>query len=130
MTWTFQPLGLCLTPKVRIAPSAITNKLAANLITNGIPTDHGAANTCIRQRTARERCRCRTDISSSRRGRLRPHTGSGGRTKEQIYEEARRKNIKGRSSMNKAQLERASAAEPRRRWPRSAVVRSPNSRAG
>jgi plasmid stabilization system protein ParE len=32
---------------------------------------------------------------------------SSGRTKEQLYAEAKRKNIKGRSSMNKAQLERA-----------------------
>jgi hypothetical protein len=49
----------------------------------------------------------KTDISSSRRGGLRSHAGSGGRTKGQLYEEARRKNIKGRSSMSKAQLERA-----------------------
>jgi hypothetical protein len=47
------------------------------------------------------------DISSSRRGGLRSHSGSGGRTKAQLYEEAKRKNIEGRSSMNKAELERA-----------------------
>jgi hypothetical protein len=47
------------------------------------------------------------DISSARRGGLRSHSGSGGRTKEQLYQEARRKNIKGRSSMNKRELERA-----------------------
>jgi hypothetical protein len=47
------------------------------------------------------------DISSSRRGGLRSHRGSGGRTKAQLYEEAKRKNVRGRSSMNKAQLERA-----------------------
>jgi hypothetical protein len=47
------------------------------------------------------------DISSGRRGGLRSHSGSGGRTKEQLYAEAKRKNIKGRSSMNKAELERA-----------------------
>jgi hypothetical protein len=47
------------------------------------------------------------DISSSRRGGLRSHSGSQGRTKEQLYQEARRKNIPGRSSMNKAQLARA-----------------------
>jgi hypothetical protein len=47
------------------------------------------------------------DISSSRRGGLRSHSGSGGRTKEQLYEEAQRKNVRGRSSMNKSQLERA-----------------------
>ena len=47
------------------------------------------------------------DMSSSRRGGLRSHTGPGGRTKEQLYNEARRKGIKGRSRMNKAQLQRA-----------------------
>ena len=47
------------------------------------------------------------DISSGRRGGLRSHSGSKGRTKEQLYEEARKKNIHGRSSMNKAQLARA-----------------------
>ena len=47
------------------------------------------------------------DMSSSRRGGLRSHRGPGGRTKEQLYNEARRKNIAGRSKMNKRQLERA-----------------------
>jgi hypothetical protein len=63
-----------------------------------------------RARSGESRRRSRTsvdDISSSRRGGLRSHRGAGGRTKAQLYEEARRKNIKGRSSMNKAQLERA-----------------------
>ncbi|HET7236083.1 MAG TPA: plasmid stabilization protein [Actinomycetota bacterium] len=47
------------------------------------------------------------DISSGRRGGLRSHRGPGGRTKEQLYEEARRKGIRGRSRMTKAQLKRA-----------------------
>jgi hypothetical protein len=47
------------------------------------------------------------DISSGRRGGLRSHSGSGGRTRDQLYEEARKKNIKGRSSMTKAELEKA-----------------------
>jgi hypothetical protein len=47
------------------------------------------------------------DISSGRRGGLRSHKGSGGRTKQQLYEEAKKKNIEGRSSMNKEQLEKA-----------------------
>ena len=47
------------------------------------------------------------DISSSRRGGLRSHSGPGGRTKAQLYEEAKRKNIEGRSSMSKAELEKA-----------------------
>jgi hypothetical protein len=50
------------------------------------------------------------DISSGRRGGLRSGTNrSKGRTKEQLYNEAKRRGIKGRSSMNKAQLERAVA---------------------
>src|ERR1051325_10683592 len=47
------------------------------------------------------------DISSGRRGGLRSHRGPGGRTKEQLYNEARKKGIEGRSKMNKAQLARA-----------------------
>jgi plasmid stabilization system protein ParE len=47
------------------------------------------------------------DISSSRRGGLRSHRGRSGRTKQQLYQEARHKGVNGRSTMNKAQLERA-----------------------
>lgn len=47
------------------------------------------------------------DISSSRRGGLRSHQGEGGRTKAQLYNEAKQKNIEGRSKMTKAELERA-----------------------
>ncbi len=47
------------------------------------------------------------DISSSRRGGLRSHSGSGGRTYAQLRNEAGERNIKGRSKMNKEQLERA-----------------------
>jgi hypothetical protein len=47
------------------------------------------------------------DISSSCRGGLRSHTGSKGRTKEQLYNEAKNKGIKGRSKMTKAQLAKA-----------------------
>ena len=50
----------------------------------------------------------RTDMSSGRRGGKRSGTsGPRGRTTEQLYNEARRMNIAGRSSMNKAQLQRA-----------------------
>jgi hypothetical protein len=49
----------------------------------------------------------RSDISSGRRGGLRSHRGPGGRTKAQLYQEARRKGVKGRSKMTKAQLARA-----------------------
>jgi hypothetical protein len=47
------------------------------------------------------------DISAGRRGGLRSHRGAGGRTKEQLYEEARRRGIGGRSKMTKSELLRA-----------------------
>src|ERR1700746_1353310 len=47
------------------------------------------------------------DISSGRRGGQRSHRGAGGPTKAQLYAEARRRGINGRSSLNKAQLARA-----------------------
>jgi hypothetical protein len=47
------------------------------------------------------------DISSGRRGGLRSHRGPGGRTKAQLYQEARAKNVPGRSRMSKAELARA-----------------------
>ena len=47
------------------------------------------------------------DISSGRRGGLRSHSGPGGRTRDQLYNEAKERGIKGRSKMTKAELERA-----------------------
>lgn len=48
------------------------------------------------------------DISSGRRGGLRSgKPGPRGRTREQLYQEARSLGVRGRSSMNKAQLQRA-----------------------
>lgn len=47
------------------------------------------------------------DVSPQHRGGKRSHSGSQGRTKEQLYQDAKRQNVKGRSKMNKAQLERA-----------------------
>ena len=71
-----------------------------------------AARTVNKERArageAKESSRSSTDdISSGRRGGLRSHRGPGGRTRDQLYEEARHKNIKGRSKMTKAQLQRA-----------------------
>src|ERR1700761_7605441 len=63
-----------------------------------------------RARSGEARTASRTsteDISSSRRGGLRSHRGAGGPTKAQLYAEARRRGVKGRSSMTKAQLARA-----------------------
>ena len=47
------------------------------------------------------------DISSGRRGGLRSHRGPGGRTRDQLYTEAAERDIRGRSKMTKAELERA-----------------------
>jgi len=47
------------------------------------------------------------DISSSRRGGLRSRRGAAGPTYAQLYNEARQRGIKGRSSMSKSQLARA-----------------------
>jgi hypothetical protein len=50
----------------------------------------------------------REDISSGRRGGIRSHRKSPrGRTRYQLYEEAKRRNVRGRSKMTKAELERA-----------------------
>jgi hypothetical protein len=51
------------------------------------------------------------DISSGRRGGLRSgRSGPRGRTRDQLYEEAKDRNIRGRSKMTKAQLQRALGA--------------------
>ncbi|MER6386879.1 plasmid stabilization protein [Streptomyces sp. CA-243310] len=47
------------------------------------------------------------DMSSSKRGGQRSHSGSQGPTKEQLYNEAKQRNIEGRSRMDKAELKRA-----------------------
>jgi len=47
------------------------------------------------------------DMSSSRRGGLRSHSGSGGPTRDQLYAEAKRRGVEGRSKMSKAELEKA-----------------------
>jgi hypothetical protein len=49
----------------------------------------------------------KSDVSSGRRGGLRSHRGPGGRTRDQLYEEAKRRDISGRSKMKKSELERA-----------------------
>ena len=53
----------------------------------------------------------REDISSGRRGGIRSHRKSPrGRTREQLYEEAKARKIRGRSKMTKAELQRALGA--------------------
>ena len=44
------------------------------------------------------------DISSGRRGGKRSGSGPGGRTREQLYNDAKKLNVRGRSKMNKKQL--------------------------
>jgi plasmid stabilization system protein ParE len=60
------------------------------------------------------------DISSGRRGGLRSHRGPGGRTKAQLYQEAKAHGIRGRSRMTKADLERAVDAKTHRAEPAAA----------
>ncbi|MEV0269336.1 MAG: plasmid stabilization protein [Hamadaea sp.] len=48
-----------------------------------------------------------SDMSSGERGGKRSHGGPKGQTKAQLYNEAKDRNIKGRSTMTKAQLQRA-----------------------
>ncbi|MEZ0362188.1 plasmid stabilization protein [Mycobacterium sp. pUA109] len=71
-----------------------------------------AARTVNKQRArsgeAKQRSKTSTnDISAQRRGGIRSgkRTGPGGRTKAQLYADAKRAGIKGRSKMTKAQLE-------------------------
>jgi hypothetical protein len=64
-----------------------------------------------RARAGESRTRSRTstqDISPGRRGGLRSgRSGPRGRTRDQLYNEARHLNVPGRSRMNKRQLQRA-----------------------
>lgn len=76
-----------------------------------------AARTVNKERArageSRQRSRSSTqDISSGRRGGLRSgRTGPRGRTRDQLYNEARQLGIEGRSKMNKEQLQRAIAGK-------------------
>ena len=57
---------------------------------------------------ARQSSRTSTeDMAPSKRGGQRSHSGAKGRTKAQLYEEARRRGIAGRSKMNKRALQEA-----------------------
>jgi hypothetical protein len=82
--------GACTKRAKEIAARTVNKERARN----------GEAKTS--SRTSRE------DLSSGRRGGLRSGTSRGkGRTKEQLYNEAKKMGIEGRSRMNKAQLQRA-----------------------
>jgi hypothetical protein len=89
--------------------------IKASLEDRGQPEDKAeeiAARTVNKERArsgeAKEASRTSlVDISSGRRGGLRSHSGSQGRTYDQLRNEAREKGIPGRSKMSKAELERA-----------------------
>jgi hypothetical protein len=69
-----------------------------------------------RARSGESRTRSRSsvqDISSGRRGGLRSGSGPGGRTRDQLYNEAKNLGVEGRSKMSKAQLQRAVDKEKR-----------------
>ena len=73
-------------------------KIAARTV-NKDRAQHGEAKTASRSSVE--------DMPASRRGGLHSHKGQGGRTYEQLYNEARDRGVKGRSRMTKAELERA-----------------------
>jgi hypothetical protein len=90
--------------------------IKAGVLTRGEDEDTAeeiAARTVNKERArageARTSSRTSTrDISSGRRGGQRSgRSGPRGRTRDQLYNEARRLNVSGRSRMNKRQLQRA-----------------------
>jgi hypothetical protein len=79
-------------------PEDLAEEIAARTV-NKERARAGEARTASRSST--------DDISSGRRGGLRSHRGPAGRTFDQLYNEAKERGIKGRSKMNKKELERA-----------------------
>ncbi|WP_190036396.1 plasmid stabilization protein [Streptomyces fructofermentans] len=82
----------------------------------GVPTDRAkeiAARTVNKERAraGESKTASRTSThdrkSAPQRGGERSHSGAQGPTRDQLYAEARKKNIEGRSSMNKQQLREA-----------------------
>lgn len=85
--------------KAQGRPEEVAEEIAARVV-NKERARAGESRTASRTSTE--------DISSARRGGLRAHSGGpGGRTRDQLYEEAKRKHVKGRSKMTKAELEKA-----------------------
>ncbi|HEY1488947.1 MAG TPA: plasmid stabilization protein [Micromonosporaceae bacterium] len=84
----------------RGASAGTAERIAAATV-NKERAQHGESKTASRSSTH--------DVSAGHRGGKRSHSGAQGRTKEQLYAEAKRRNIKGRSSMTKAQLQHAVA---------------------
>lgn len=79
-------------------PKPLAAEIAARVV-NKERAQHGES--------AKASASSRNDMSAGRRGGLRSHKGGGGRTLPQLRNEARQRGLKGRSTMNKAQLEAA-----------------------
>ncbi len=79
-------------------PEPVAEEIAARVV-NKERAQHGESVTASASSI--------NDMSASRRGGLRAHQASGGRTLVQLRNEARQRGVKGRSKMNKAQLEAA-----------------------
>lgn len=84
--------------RTRGRPSDVAEEIAARTV-NKERARAGESRTASRTSTQ--------DISSGRRGGMRSHNGAGGRTFDQLYNEARQQGVRGRSKMTKAQLARA-----------------------
>jgi len=76
----------------------VAEEIAARTV-NKTRAQHGESRTASRQSVE--------DMSPSKRGGEHSHIGAQGRTYTQLYEDAKRAKLHGRSTMNKAQLERA-----------------------
>ena len=81
-------------------PESVAQEIAARVV-NKERAQHGESETASASSI--------NDMSAGRRGGLRSHRGSGGRTLLQLRNEASQRGLKGRSVMNKAQLEAALA---------------------
>ncbi|WP_152364466.1 plasmid stabilization protein [Microlunatus speluncae] len=76
-----------------------TAKEIASRTVNKERAQHGESRTASRSSVK--------DVSSGYRGGKRSHSGSKGRTRDQLYNEAKQRGIEGRSKMNKEQLAKA-----------------------
>lgn len=81
-------------------PESLAEEIAARVV-NKERAQHGESVTASASSI--------NDMSAGRRGGLHSHQGPGGRTVLQLRNEARQRGLKGRSAMNKAQLEAALA---------------------
>lgn len=81
--------------KQRGKPEKVAEEIAARTV-NKERAQHGESKTASPSSVK--------DVSPGHRGGKRSHSGEGGRTFEQLYNEAKKKNIAGRSKMNKQQL--------------------------